>query len=117
MQLPSLVSAPHGMAFIALHGDLIAGAVTVRFYPWNAADVLRLFVRAGYRRRGIALALLRQAQACAHARGCASLRALAMAGMSEGIATLRAAGFVEVEPFVEVPAAWEPVVFLRVPLM
>jgi hypothetical protein len=55
------------------------------------------------------------AQALAEARqlGCASLRAIAMAGMSEGIVALRAAGFAEIEPFTEVPESWQPVVFLR----
>lgn len=113
MQLPALVNAPLGTAFIALLGDDIAGAVTVRFFPWNEADVLRLFVRARNRRQGIALALLRRALQSAHVRGCASLRAIAMAGMRDGIATLKAAGFAEVEPYTDVPASWQPVVFLR----
>jgi hypothetical protein len=36
-----------------------------------------------------------------------------MAGMTEGVGALRAAGFSDVKPFTEVPASWEPVVFLR----
>ncbi|MEO6062399.1 MAG: GNAT family N-acetyltransferase [Thermoflexales bacterium] len=117
MQLPTLVSAPLGAAYIALVGDAIAGAVTVRFHPWNKADLLRLFVRPGYRRQGVALALLRQALACARERGCSSLRAIAMAGMVEGQRVLGSAGFEVIEPFTEVPASWEPVVFLRARLM
>lgn len=113
MQLPSLVSVPRGAAYIAVDGGAIAGAATLRFHPGNHADVLRLFVRPGYRRRGIAQALLAQALACARDCGAVSLRAIAMAGMREGIAALNAAGFIDVAPFVEVPAAWEPVVFLR----
>ncbi len=113
MQLPSLVSAPLGAAYIAMEGDAVAGAISLRFYPWNEADVLRLYVRPGHRRRGIAQALLRQAMANASERGFASLRAIAMAGMIEGIAALRAAGFQEVEPLTEVPASWGPVIFLR----
>lgn len=113
MQLPTLVSAPRGAAYIAMEGDTVAGAISLRFYPWNEADVLRLYVRLGHRRRGIAQALLRQAMARARERGFASLRAIAMAEMCEGIATLGAAGFREVEPFTEVPASWQSVVFLR----
>lgn len=113
MQLPALVSAPVGAAYIALEDDAVAGAVSLRFHPWNEVDALRLYVRHGYRRRGIARALLGHALASARARDCVSLRAIAMAGMTEGIGTLRAAGFEEVEPFTEVPASWEPVVFLR----
>ena len=113
MQLPTLVSAPRGAAYIAVDGGAIAGAATLRFHPGNEADVLRLYVRLGHRRRGIAQALLRQAMARARERGFASLRAIAMAEMCEGIATLGAAGFREVEPFTEVPASWQSVVFLR----
>lgn len=113
MQLPSLVSAPLGAAYIAMAGDAVAGAISLRFFPWGEADALRLYVRSAHRRRGIAQALLRQATAGARARGCASLRAIAMAGMTEGINALRAAGFQEVEPFTEVPASWQSVVFLR----
>lgn len=113
MQLPSLVSAPLGAAYIAMEGDAVAGAISLRFYPWNEADVLRLYVRLGHRRRGIAQALLRQAMARARERGFASLRAIAMAGMAEGLRVLGSAGFMTTESFAEVPASWEPVVFLR----
>ncbi len=116
MQLPSQVSAPLGAAYIALAGDAIAGAVTVRFFPWNEADALRLYVRPGNRRCGVGLALLQQALSCARERGCVSLRAIAMAGMDEGLRVLASAGFEMIEPFTDVPAAWEPVVFLRAPL-
>jgi ribosomal protein S18 acetylase RimI-like enzyme len=74
--------------------------------------VLRLYVRPGFRRRGIAQALVGHALASARARGSVALRAIAMVGMTEGIAALRAAGFKEVEPFAEVPESWQPVVFL-----
>ena len=117
MQLPALVSAPLGAAYIAMEGDAVASAICLRFYPWNEADVLRLYVRPGHRRRGIAQALLRQAMATARERGYASLRAIAMAGMKEGLRVLGSAGFTTTEPFVEVPASWEPVVFLHAPLV
>ena len=113
MQLPALVSAPVGAAYIALENDAVAGAVSLRFHPWNEANVLRLYVRPGFRRRGIAQALLGHALASARARDCVSLRAIAMAGMTEGIGALNSAGFKEVEPFAEVPESWQPVVFLR----
>jgi ribosomal protein S18 acetylase RimI-like enzyme len=112
VQLPALVSGTRGAAFIAVQGDAVAGAVTLRFFPWQEVDVLRLFVRPEHRRRGIAQALVGHALASARARGSVALRAIAMVGMTEGIAALRAAGFKEVEPFAEVPESWQPVVFL-----
>ena len=47
----------------------------------------------------------------------ASLGAIAMAGMEEGLRVLGSAGFMATEPFTEVPVSWEPVVFLRAPLV
>ncbi len=116
MQLPALVNAPLGAACIAMAGDAVAGAVSLRFFRLNDANVLRLYVRPGHRRRGIAQALLRQAMAIARERGYASLGAITMAGMEEGLHVLGSAGFMATEPFTEVPVSWEPVVFLRAPL-
>jgi len=83
-----------GLAFTAMVGGEPAGYVSVRFHHWNRlAQILGLAVRADLHRRGVASALVAEAERAAHGWGARGMYVDTPATNATGRAFYEALGY------------------------
>jgi len=99
--------------------ETAAGMICVRTIGVRIGEIKRMYVRPAFRRRGIGRALVDAAVAEMRAAGHAALRLDSARFMTEAHSVYRAAGFREIEPYLEseVPRAFHAHwVFMELPL-
>ena len=87
-----LLREPAAALLVAVDGAHVVGTVIAGWDGWRG-NIYRLAVLAGYRRRGIARALVAEAEAALRTRGCARISALVEHDHPWAIAFWEAAGY------------------------
>ena len=87
-----LLEEPAAVLLVALDGDRVVGTVIAGWDGWRG-NIYRLAVLAEYRRRGIARALVAEAEGALRARGCARISALVEHDHPWAVAFWEAAGY------------------------
>lgn len=96
---------PAGRAWIATAGDEPAGAVGLRRFAPDAAEIKRMFVRPAHRGRGIGRMLAQAAVDAAREIGYRRVLLDTVASMTGAIGIYRSLGFTEIEPYRHNPRA------------
>lgn len=107
--LPGEYAAPRGALLLAKVGDEVAGCCALRpldgsDYP-NAAEMKRLFVRAGFRRSGLGRQLAEAILDAARAAGYHSVLLDTLDDMESARALYAELGFDEIPPYYHNPIA------------
>lgn len=89
-----LLRTPTARLFLATDGDAIVGTIVAGFDGWRGS-VYRLAVLPSHRRRGIALALVREAERFLTEAGARKLCAMVMRHHDHALAFWEAAGYDE----------------------
>jgi GNAT superfamily N-acetyltransferase len=113
-------SPPEGRLLLAFDDATVAGLICVRTIGPRLGEIKRMYVRPAFRRRGVGRALVDAAVAEMRAASYAALRLDSARFMSEAHSVYRAAGFREIEPYLEseVPRAFHAHwVFMELPLV
>jgi GNAT superfamily N-acetyltransferase len=110
---------PDGFLLIAFDDGRAAGCACTRKIGEHTAEMKRMYVRPGFRRRGIGGALVRQTIQEVQNRGYAVLRLDSARFMSDAHAVYRSFGFRDIPPYreSEIPEEYrENWVFMELPL-
>jgi GNAT superfamily N-acetyltransferase len=99
---------PQGRLLLAFGEAEAVGIICVRTIRPRLGEIKRMYVRPAFRRRGIGRALVDAAVAEMRTEGYAALRLDSARFMSDAHSVYRAAGFREIEPYLEseVPRAF-----------
>ncbi len=111
---------PQGRLLLACDEGEAAGMLCARTIAPRLGEVKRMYVRPAFRRNGVGRALVDAAVAEMRAQGYARLRLDSARFMNEAHSVYRAAGFREIEPYLEseVPRAFhDHWVFMELPLV
>jgi len=101
--LPGKYARPGGTVLIAREADAVAGAIAYRMFEPGVCEMKRLYVRPGYRGRGLARDLANELIADARERGYRTMLLDTLASMQAARALYRDLGFVPVEPYYDNP--------------
>jgi GNAT superfamily N-acetyltransferase len=107
---------PHGRLLLAIEGGCAAGLACMRRIREDVGEIKRMYVRPGYRRRGIGRALLEALLAEAQETGYPTVRLDSTRFMAAAHSLYRSAGFYEIEPYAESeipPEYWQHWVFME----
>jgi putative acetyltransferase len=85
-----------GALFVLLDGQVLIGTVAIHPYDEHCCELGRMYLRPGYRRRGLGRALLETATREARQRGFQRLRLATASVLTEAIALYTRAGFLPV---------------------
>lgn len=102
--LPGPYSAPDGGLLICWEADLAMGCVGFKRFDADSCQMKRMFVVSMARGRGAGRALAEAAIAGARAAGYRTMYLDTSVRQTEAIALYRDLGFVETEPYYDVPA-------------
>ncbi|MGA9840456.1 MAG: GNAT family N-acetyltransferase [Thermoplasmata archaeon] len=103
--LPGVYAPPRGDLLLATWDDVPAGCVGIRPLSPEIVEMKRLYVRAGFRGRGLGWTLARRAIRRAGELRYRSLRLDTLPSMATAIVLYRSLGFVEIAPYREHPVA------------
>ncbi len=101
--LPGKYARPGGVVLIAWTGDAPAGAIAYRMVEPGVAEMKRLYVRDGFRGRGIARELANELIEDARGRGYRTMLLDTLASMQAARALYRDLGFVPVAAYYDNP--------------
>jgi GNAT superfamily N-acetyltransferase len=106
MQKIDIFLPPSGILLIAFDDGRLAGCACTRAIEEKIAEMKRMFVRPGFRNKGIGGAMVRQTIEHASARGYSILRLDSARFMSDAHALYRSFGFKDIAPYdgSEIPA-------------
>jgi GNAT superfamily N-acetyltransferase len=108
MQKIDIFLPPRGLLLLAKDDGVTAGCACIRGIDTGTAELKRMYVRAGLRKRGIGSALVRETITEARNRGCALLRLDSARFMADAHSLYRSFGFHDVPPYEgsEIPAEY-----------
>jgi ribosomal protein S18 acetylase RimI-like enzyme len=105
VQLPGAYAPPHGRLLLLLDGEHPAGCVACRRLDEDVTEMRRLYVRPGWRRRGLGRALAEEILVRARQVGYRTMRLETAPSMAAAAALYRSLGFREVAPYHASPVA------------
>jgi len=97
--LPGDYAPPKGRLYVVTDDSEPAGCVALREFEPGIAEMKRLYVRPGYRRRGIGRMLTEQVITDARSAGYRAVRLDTVPRMKEAIALYESLGFRDIEPY------------------
>ncbi|MEM2839495.1 MAG: GNAT family N-acetyltransferase [Thermoplasmata archaeon] len=98
-ELPGEYAEPHGRLILAKYDGKCVGCVGLRKLQADICEMKRLYVKPGYRGRGIGKELARRIIAEARAIGYRKMRLDTISDMIEAIALYKSLGFNEIGPY------------------
>lgn len=101
--LPGVYAPPRGRLLLALSGREVAGCVALRPLDDAVCEMKRLFVRSGFRGRGIGTLLAERVIAEARGVGYRAMRLDTLPSMQAAIRLYEALGFVRCAAYYDTP--------------
>ncbi len=112
--LERMYGPPGGRFLLVRAGDATAGGVALRDLGDKICEMKRLYLRPGFRGRGLGRRCAERIVDEARAMGYARMRLDTLPSMRAAIALYRSMGFVEIDPYTENPV--EGVLFMELAL-
>ena len=106
---------PYDTILLAEMEERPAGCAAIKPLEGATCELKRLYVRPGFRNRGLGRALVEATLAEARRRNYRTMRLDTLARLGGAVALYRALGFQEIAPYYENPLT-EPVLFMERPL-
>jgi GNAT superfamily N-acetyltransferase len=97
--LPGEYAPPEGRLFLALEGDEPVGCIALRRIDPETCELKRMYVRTGYRGKGIGRRLAEAVVRVAREIGYQKMRLDTVPGMDAAMSIYRSLGFREIEPY------------------
>lgn len=97
--LPGDYSLPKGCLLLAFYKNKLTGCVALRKFDEGMCEMKRLYVRSGYRGKGIGKALAKQIINTARKLGYTHMRLDTLPFMKEAITLYLSLGFKEIDPY------------------
>jgi ribosomal protein S18 acetylase RimI-like enzyme len=99
IRLPGAYAPPHGRLLLLLDGEHAAGCVACRPLGHDVAEMKRLYVRAGWRGRGLGRALAEEILVRARQVGYRTMRLETLPSMTAAVGLYRTLGFRPIAPY------------------